>query len=308
MPDPFSSLVSYGVNVHSQERAFQQQKELQQDAQRYNTLMFNLTNAYNSPAQQMARFKAAGLNPNLMYGQMANTASAPSISAGSAPSPAQMQAPSLLETAQLGLIDAQKENIEADTQNKLSDSSLKDANSELLKAQKVHVESYLNPYYETMSRVAHQEGLHAAIQNWLDGYVPVSYDENGRWTGDQSDYAEAYTKMNGIFNAAKQAVMDEYHMTHKDREHLDKIFEAMVDNDVEQLNSSLANLRANNATLQKLADKEWFQVANFIVTKLGDALGGITPVALGIANVRTGRMNAATNSMNATTNRIKALK
>lgn len=30
---------------------------------------WNMMNAYNSPAEQMARFKAAGLNPNLIYGQ-----------------------------------------------------------------------------------------------------------------------------------------------------------------------------------------------------------------------------------------------
>lgn len=31
--------------------------------------MWNMQNAYNSPEQQMERFKAAGLNPNLIYGQ-----------------------------------------------------------------------------------------------------------------------------------------------------------------------------------------------------------------------------------------------
>lgn len=34
-----------------------------------NLEMWNLQNAYNSPAAQMARFKEAGLNPHLMYGQ-----------------------------------------------------------------------------------------------------------------------------------------------------------------------------------------------------------------------------------------------
>lgn len=30
--------------------------------------MWNLQNEYNSPTQQMARIRAAGLNPNLVYG------------------------------------------------------------------------------------------------------------------------------------------------------------------------------------------------------------------------------------------------
>lgn len=35
----------------------------------YNLQMWNMQNQYNSPASQMARFKEAGLNPNLIYGQ-----------------------------------------------------------------------------------------------------------------------------------------------------------------------------------------------------------------------------------------------
>ena len=45
--------------------------------------MFNRTNAYNSPAQQMARFKEAGLNPHLIYGQGSSGNASP------APLPAQ---------------------------------------------------------------------------------------------------------------------------------------------------------------------------------------------------------------------------
>ena len=36
---------------------------------RYNRMAWNEQNAYNHPSQQMARFKEAGLNPNLIYGQ-----------------------------------------------------------------------------------------------------------------------------------------------------------------------------------------------------------------------------------------------
>lgn len=42
-------------------------------------------NAYNSPIAQMDRFKAAGLNPNLIYGQMSNSPSVRSSSDGSSP-------------------------------------------------------------------------------------------------------------------------------------------------------------------------------------------------------------------------------
>ena len=37
-------------------------------ANQFNYLMWNLANEYNSPKNQMARLKEAGLNPNLVYG------------------------------------------------------------------------------------------------------------------------------------------------------------------------------------------------------------------------------------------------
>lgn len=110
-------------NRENQQISYRQQQDLMRESQNYNTLMFHEANAYNSPVAQMLRFKSAGLNPNLIYGQMANTASAPSMSSPSSPSPAQAGSPSLLETAQIGLINAQKDNIEADTASKIQDVS-----------------------------------------------------------------------------------------------------------------------------------------------------------------------------------------
>lgn len=49
---------------------------MRQQEQAYNLELWKLTNEYNSPAAQMARFQDAGLNPNLIYGQQ-NTAQSP---------------------------------------------------------------------------------------------------------------------------------------------------------------------------------------------------------------------------------------
>lgn len=48
--------------------------DLQYQRQRKDALSdWNMQNEYNSPKAQMARFKDAGLNPNLIYGQMTNS-------------------------------------------------------------------------------------------------------------------------------------------------------------------------------------------------------------------------------------------
>nr|WAE43842.1 MAG: DNA pilot protein [Microviridae sp.] len=52
-------------------RAFQAEQQQQQN--NYNTNMWMMQNDYNSPANQMARDKAAGLNPNLVYGTADNS-------------------------------------------------------------------------------------------------------------------------------------------------------------------------------------------------------------------------------------------
>ena len=80
-------------NRQAQERAFEQNKQLSQYAydremqqwereNQANLDFWNMQNAYNSPQAQMERYQAAGLNPNLIYGQ-SNTAD--QVTAASSP-------------------------------------------------------------------------------------------------------------------------------------------------------------------------------------------------------------------------------
>lgn len=58
-------------NLNKRNRKFSEEMYERQKAD--NIAFWNMQNAYNSPSSQMARFKEAGLNPNLIYGQQ-NTA------------------------------------------------------------------------------------------------------------------------------------------------------------------------------------------------------------------------------------------
>ncbi|UYD39219.1 MAG: DNA pilot protein [Wigfec virus K19_152] len=51
----------------------QQQKKQNREQRQFELDQWNRTNAYNSPVEQMARLKAGGLNPNLVYGNGATT-------------------------------------------------------------------------------------------------------------------------------------------------------------------------------------------------------------------------------------------
>lgn len=64
-----TALGNYAVQAASNKRQFKFQKEAMSLQDEYNRSLWDYQNAYNTPQQQMERFKAAGLNPHLIYGQ-----------------------------------------------------------------------------------------------------------------------------------------------------------------------------------------------------------------------------------------------
>ncbi|AXH73594.1 MAG: DNA pilot protein [Microviridae sp.] len=75
--------------------------------------MWNKTNAYNSPEQQMARLKAAGLNPNLVYGNGATTTAQNITPMASKPLPAmntgEVLSGAITQSQDFGIKDQQKD-------------------------------------------------------------------------------------------------------------------------------------------------------------------------------------------------------
>lgn len=69
-------------NITASTFNYEHTKELAKYQNDMNIANWNMANEYNSPANQMKRFEAAGLNPNLMYGQGSpgNASSVPSPS------------------------------------------------------------------------------------------------------------------------------------------------------------------------------------------------------------------------------------
>lgn len=124
-----SSLISsafgsiFGNN--SAKKQYEYQRKLNQEAFQHDIDMWNRQNAYNTPSAQMERLQAAGLNPNLVYGNggASNTASgAPTYNAGHAPDVASARQAASSMAAQgfqtglnMQLQQAQIHNIEADT-------------------------------------------------------------------------------------------------------------------------------------------------------------------------------------------------
>lgn len=148
-------VVSSIGSMIGQNRAIRQQIRAQQEENRKNreyNLMLARTqnqwnieqwqreNDYNSPTAQMSRFRAAGLNPNLAYGQMSNGASSPTLTSGAASSPTDMSAignkrnfgQAMQESLNLEMQKAQIEAIKAGTEKTKEDTKNVTASTEAL--------------------------------------------------------------------------------------------------------------------------------------------------------------------------------
>ena len=136
-------------------RAIRQQIRAQQEENRKNrefNLMLARTqnqwnieqwqreNDYNSPTAQMSRFRAAGLNPNLIYGQSNLAASSPTLTSGAASSPTDMSAignkrnfgEAMQEMLNMEMQKAQIEAIKAGTEKTKEDTKNVTASTEAL--------------------------------------------------------------------------------------------------------------------------------------------------------------------------------
>lgn len=130
---------------------------------RWNLEQWNRENAYNNPAAQMARMKAAGLNPDLAYGQQNLSAASPEMTAGESATPADMSGIASRQTigdamaqfnqarlaeAQVKLVESQAKKTDAETEgqystNKIleSDANFRDAiNSGTVKLNNMSIE------------------------------------------------------------------------------------------------------------------------------------------------------------------------
>lgn len=94
-------------------------QKAQKDANRANIKLWEYQTQYNSPVSQMERLKNAGLNPNLVYGQVADSKMATAPTMEAAPTPLSniqnlgMYQDIKNQSAQNDVYQAQKKEIEA---------------------------------------------------------------------------------------------------------------------------------------------------------------------------------------------------
>lgn len=117
-----NSLIQANAQKKADARNFRNNLALADHQYQKDVDMWNLMNQYNSPQEQMRRWKEAGLNPNLMYGQ-GNSGNASSMPTYDAPQSnfsgiAPVQLPNMVDMYQsFQLRQAQINNVKASTEN-----------------------------------------------------------------------------------------------------------------------------------------------------------------------------------------------
>lgn len=86
-----NKMIDSVFNEHAADKAFSRQKALLQMQNQMNIDNWRMNNAYNTPERQKERLIAAGLNPDMMYGQQGIAGSFAPPSGASAPSAPQAQ-------------------------------------------------------------------------------------------------------------------------------------------------------------------------------------------------------------------------
>lgn len=140
-----------------------------------NIALWNMQNAYNTPAEQMKRFKEAGLNPNLIYNQT-NTA-------GSIGSYSQKNVDHISP-----LLMAQMQQVDAQTQNALA------------QADSAYWQAGINQYSATrmnaLARIAQYDADYAEAEHKIwkkTGKIPEHYART-QWQGELTGFVK------GLYN------------------------------------------------------------------------------------------------------------
>ena len=191
--DLAAASIAAGANMNSTLWTNAANEEMQQQQNKWNLEQWNRNNAYNHPAAQMQRLKAAGLNPDLLYGQNAGGAMGNSSSPAQGTQPIPKQ-PFFLDPtmfAQLSLLNSQKKNLDADTKVKLADAEGKQQNNFINQLNVEKTKVILDHLHSLMKGDRGDEG-HPLFGKLIEAWEGEIYEEAAAHLGNTAHYNEQY--------------------------------------------------------------------------------------------------------------------
>lgn len=183
--DPLSAGIAGILGIGSNLVTNAGAKRRQQQADKQNVKFWEMQNAYNTPKMQMSRLKDAGLNPNLIYGNSANTGNAGAVAA-SKPAPYNFQDPTptalnaLAIKSQIDLNNSQayKNNTDANAKNQQAPATLESTKQDI----KIKEERVLQEAVKTKEITKQQAAITKSLQTKAEidvmtkGYKKTEYE------------------------------------------------------------------------------------------------------------------------------------
>ena len=191
--------LNQGGNIISTAMANSANEDMQRRQNAWNLQQWDRNNAYNHPAAQLQRIKAAGLNPDLIYGQNASGIGGLSTSPaqGSNPIPKQPFQMTLDPTmfAQVSLLNSQKKNVDADTEVKLADAEGKQQENFIRSLDVEKTRGFLEIFNKKDSSKAFQQ----AYDNWVESINEESAAHISNKAHYNANYWESSAQMATIY-------------------------------------------------------------------------------------------------------------
>lgn len=186
-----SGIASNAFGQSNATKSFERQKELMRLQNQYAVENWSRENTYNTPQAQMQRLKAAGLNPNLVYGSgsVGLDTTSGAISGPAAPAAPMAQTTPLSNSAMdavnaaVGLAQAKKagsETIAQDIENRYLSASLQERIKSVA-LQNNWTDQQTNKAVAETSNLVQQFGLLVAQQNILSTDRQIREKELAKW-------------------------------------------------------------------------------------------------------------------------------
>lgn len=229
----------YEENRHDALVAFRRQKELLDDQRKFEL-------AYSDPAFQMQRYKAAGLNPNLVAGQISGEVNSPSVPSVASSSPgsafgSNMQNPFVnLPDALNGIADTvmkiyqtkyTKDNIYSEIEsrnmsNKQIDEAIKkmQADTALTTKQKDYLEEQIKDLQYTINEIRPRE------RRKLDDESNKAASEIRKLVQDIENTNQIFPSQLASLKENLSILKDNAHISKKNRVKFDKEYDHMMSN------------------------------------------------------------------------------
>lgn len=191
-----SGLFGFIGGKKRQERAFAHNKEAQERAYQQNLEQWEREKAYNDPSAQMARMKAAGLNPNLIYGSGSAATVAPS-------SPKKEAAKASYSMPKLGTADA----IQAFQNTRLMGAQISsiEENTKGKELENVHTRQLLGIDESKEANVKYTKAYNEALSSTYDAQSKFERVKTDKLKVTEQQYANTVSKLKA--QLAKQGIM-----------------------------------------------------------------------------------------------------